>query len=189
VADGVPHPGVHAHGPNLAPTSALTVLRMSKRAPRSEERAGRGGCLAKHPDGRIYGFRAAIRYERLKDYERIQSVNNKAAANGRGLSGAFSQLLRRYPDLEKFLLREAKQRHAPINEAREVRKTVKRIHKRFLEECRKAGVKSNEYPLNQDFGGLRSLAVKTRLVIYALCEQIRLLFVPILERLNWRLML
>lgn len=115
-------------------------------------------CIAKHPDGRIYGFRAAIPYERLKPYERLQSVGDEAAINGTGLAGAFSQLLARYPQLEKFLLREAKQRHEPIKKAREVRSPVKRIHKRFLEECRKAGITQNEYPFNQDLVGLRSLA-------------------------------
>jgi hypothetical protein len=33
------------------------------------------------------------------------------------------------------------------------------------------------------------LNVETRLVVYALCKQIRLLFVPVFERLNRRLML
>ncbi|MDO8310403.1 MAG: hypothetical protein Q7T25_00540 [Sideroxyarcus sp.] len=45
-----------------------------------------------------------------------------------------------------------------IDDAREVRKSIKRIHKAFLEECRNAGVKPNEYPLNQAMAGLRSLA-------------------------------
>lgn len=39
-----------------------------------------------------------------------------------------------------------------------MRKSIKRIHKAFLEECRKAGIKPNEYPLNQAMAGLRSLA-------------------------------
>ncbi len=114
-------------------------------------------CFAMHADGRIYGFRAVIPYERLKNYERTQSVNSLAAPDGKGLAGAFSQLIKRYPQLEKFLEEEAKNRRAPINTAREVRKTVKRIHKRFLEQCRAAGVKPNEYPLNRDLAGLRSL--------------------------------
>jgi putative transposase len=115
-------------------------------------------CLAKHSDGRIYGFRAAIPYARLKRYERIHSIDREVGSKGSGLAGAFGLLLARYPSLEKFLLAEAKKRHEPITEAREVRKSVKRIHKRFLDECRKLGIKQNEYPLNQALAGLRSLA-------------------------------
>lgn len=115
-------------------------------------------CLSKHADGRIYGFRAAIPYARLKQYERVHSVDRYDGAQGVGLAGAFGLLLQRYPSIEKFLLRHAKQRHKVIHDAREVRKSIKRIHKAFLEECRNAGVKPNEYPLNQAMAGLRSLA-------------------------------
>lgn len=115
-------------------------------------------CLAKHADGRINGFRAAIPYARLKQYERVHSVNRTDGAQGVGLAGAFSLLLQRYPPLEKFLSREAKQRYKAIGCAREVRKPIKNIHRNFLEECRKVGVKPNEYPLNQAMAGLRSLA-------------------------------
>lgn len=115
-------------------------------------------CLSKHADGRIYGFRAAIPYARLKQYERVHSVDRYDGAQGVGLAGAFGLLLQRYPSIEKLLLRHAKQRHKVIDDAREVRKSIKRIHKAFLEECRNAGVKPNEYPLNQAMAGLRSLA-------------------------------
>ncbi|WP_284077779.1 hypothetical protein [Herbaspirillum aquaticum] len=116
-------------------------------------------CLSKHTDGQIFGFRGAIPYARLKAYERVRGINNAAAAKGVGLSGAFGLLLERYPSLEQFLLKQAKMRHKPINGVpREVRKSIKRIHKGFLDECRKAGIRTHEYPLNQAMAGLRSLA-------------------------------
>lgn len=115
-------------------------------------------CLEKHVDGRIYGFRAAIPYARLKQYERVHSSDRHDASQRSGLSGAFGLLLQQYPPIEAFLQRQAKQRHRTIDSAREVRKSMKRIHKGFLEECRKAGVKPNEYPLNRAMAGLRSLA-------------------------------
>jgi putative transposase len=115
-------------------------------------------CLAKHADGRIFGFRAAIPYARLKDYERVHSINRAQGAQGVGLSGAFTLLLQQYPSLEGYLQKEGKQRHKPITGAHEVRRSVKRIHKRFLEECRALGIKPNEYPLNQELGGQRSLS-------------------------------
>lgn len=115
-------------------------------------------CLTKHADGRIFGFRAAIPYARLKEYERVHSINRAQGAQGVGLSGAFGLLLQQYPLLEENLLKEAKLRHKPITGAHEVRRSIKRIHKRFLEECRALGIKPNEYPLNQELGGLRSLS-------------------------------
>ncbi|WP_076591363.1 hypothetical protein [Herminiimonas arsenitoxidans] len=114
-------------------------------------------CLTQHADGRIYGFRAVLPFARLKEYERCQppvSINGGIA----GLSGAFTQLLQIYPSIEKFLKHSANERNKRITTAREVRKSLKRIHKGFLEECRKAGVKANEYPFTQSLLGIRSLA-------------------------------
>jgi hypothetical protein len=82
-------------------------------------------CLKKHPDGAIYGFRAAIPYARLKQYERIHSVDRHQSAQGSGLAGAFSLLLHRYPPIEVFLQRQAKQRHRAISGAQEVRKSIR----------------------------------------------------------------
>lgn len=115
-------------------------------------------CLAKHADGRIFGFRAAIPYARLKEYERVHSINRAQGAQGVGLSGAFALLLQQYPALEKYLQKVGKKRHKPITGAQEVRRSIKRIHKRFLDECRALGIKANEYPLNQELGGQRSLS-------------------------------
>ena len=115
-------------------------------------------CLAKHTDGRIFGFRAAIPYARLKEYERVHSINRAQGSQGVGLSGAFGLLLQQYPSLAEYLLMEAEKRHTPITGANEVRRSITRIHKRFLEECRSVGIKLNEYPLNQGLGGKRSLS-------------------------------
>ncbi len=115
-------------------------------------------CLTKHPDGRIFGFRAAIPYTRLKEYERIHAINPAHSSRGVGLSGAFGLLLHRYPELESYLQNEAKKRHKSITGANEVRRSMGRIHKRFLEKCREVGIKASEYPLNQEFAGLRSLS-------------------------------
>lgn len=42
-------------------------------------------CLTKHADGRIFGSRAAIPYARLKEYERVHSINRAQGAHGVGL--------------------------------------------------------------------------------------------------------
>lgn len=115
-------------------------------------------CLAKHSDGRMFGFRAAIPYARLKMYERVHSINRAQGSQGVGLSGAFGLLLQQYPSLGTYLEKEAKKRHKPITGAHEVRRPIKVIHKRFLDECRAIGIKPNEYPLNQELAGQRSLS-------------------------------
>lgn len=63
-------------------------------------------CLTKHADGRIFGFRAAIPYARLKEYERVHSINREHGSRGIGLSGAFRLLLQQYPRLEDHLQKE-----------------------------------------------------------------------------------
>jgi len=113
-------------------------------------------CLAKHADGRIYGFRAAIPFARLKQYERIQPPKEGGETSGQ--TGAFNQLLQRYPSIEKYLKRALRERNKQITSAREVRKSLKRIHKGFIEECRKAGIKANQYPFTQSLLGVRSLS-------------------------------
>lgn len=115
-------------------------------------------CIERHPDGRIYGFRAAIRYARLKEYERVQAVNITSRSSGAGLSGAFTDLLQRYPQLEKMLLRYAKLRKRYRGRSRKARWPLGRIHQNFLKKCRELGVRPNEYPLNQASAGIRSLA-------------------------------
>jgi hypothetical protein len=115
-------------------------------------------CIEKHPDGRIFGFRAIIPYARLKEYERVFPISAAHGDQGTGLAGVFNWLLQRYPPLAKFLESQAKQRHKSIQGPVEVRRKMKHIHRAFLVKCREVGIKPNEYPLNQALSGLRSLA-------------------------------
>ena len=91
-------------------------------------------CWEKHSDGRIFGFRGAIPYGRLKDYERSAAINEAMTGHG-GSSGAFQRLLRTYPKIEKLLSKHAEQRNEKIRSAREVRKPLKEIHDLFLKGC------------------------------------------------------
>lgn len=115
-------------------------------------------CCEKHPDGRIYGFRGLIRYQRVARYSRTKPIVRSGVKEKGGAAGAFSMLLDRYPSLEDFLVKELKRRIRRIDAAEEVRKSVKRIHKGFLEKCRELGIGVDDYPFNQDYCGLRSLA-------------------------------
>jgi len=51
-------------------------------------------CIATHPDGRIWGFRALVPYVRQKQYDRIAPV--KPGAGQGGHAGALQQLFERY---------------------------------------------------------------------------------------------
>lgn len=115
-------------------------------------------CCEKHPDGRIYGFRALIPYLRIASYTRTQLVAKGATTSRGGKSGAFGMLLERYPKIKALLLKELRDRNSQVESIREVRKSLKRIHKKFLEACRTEKIKPDEYPFNQDYLGIRSLA-------------------------------
>lgn len=116
-------------------------------------------CLRKHDDGRIQGFRGLLPYKHLKEYERRAKVAATKPRGRGGSAGALQQLLDRLPALRRWLVRQARQRNQPLREGevREVRKTLRHIHKRFLERCAKLGIKETEWPFNRDERGLRSL--------------------------------
>ena len=117
-------------------------------------------CIARHADGRIQGFRALIPHTRVKRYTRTAPV--LVGATGSNTSGAFVQLLARYPSIAKWLERAAKQRSQATNGRREVRQRLKGIHKSFLDKCRELNITAAEYPFNRDYQAKRSLAAYLR---------------------------
>ena len=116
-------------------------------------------CLATHEDGRINGFRGLLPYKHLKGYERRAVVEASKPRGRGGAAGALGHLLGRLPSLRRWLEREAAARDQPLRsgEVREVRKTMRRLHKQFLERCREAGVRADEWPFNRDEQGYRSI--------------------------------
>lgn len=123
-------------------------------------------CCEKHADGRIYGFRALIPYVRIGQYTRTQAVEKGVSKARAGRSGAFAMLLEQHPKLKSLLIREARARVKKIDGIREIKKSLKKIHKKFLQACREEGIGSDEYPLNQDYMGIRSLATHLRKLTY-----------------------
>lgn len=116
-------------------------------------------CWRKHPDGRIYGFRAAIPYARLSGYERKQPVDPDREGYS-GCSGAFSQLLRDYPAIEKLLKKLARNRIRPIKgkkTARQIRKPLLEIHEEFIKACLAEKIRRDQYPFTERRKGFRSL--------------------------------
>ncbi len=113
-------------------------------------------CLQRHPDGRIFGFRAVLPFLRVKDYER-HAVVAPAPYDTAGSAGAFAQLLRDYPDIEKQLRKAIKGRSKKAALGRQVRQPIYDIHAEFVAACRTAGITAERYPLNTKRVAFRSL--------------------------------
>lgn len=54
-------------------------------------------CITQHEDGRIFGCRALIPYQHTRPYDRRSLVKPSRENVASNASGAFTQLLRRYP--------------------------------------------------------------------------------------------
>ena len=116
-------------------------------------------CLTTHEDGRIYGFRGLLPHKHVKPYERTADVEACAPRARGGAAGALGRLLGRHPSLRSWLERQASARYRPLKagEVREVRKTMRRLHKQFLDRCREEGIRLDEWPFNRDELGYRSI--------------------------------
>ncbi|PQA75965.1 hypothetical protein [Rhodoferax sp. TS-BS-61-7] len=114
--------------------------------------------MIKAPDGRIQGLRALIPYKHIKEYERVAAVPASSLLVGSAAAGAFTQLLKRFDDVEKWLRKAVKERNRPLREGefREVNKSIRSMHSQFLRRCKAEGLQSGEYPLNQDMLGYRA---------------------------------
>lgn len=104
-------------------------------------------CLKKHPDGRIYGFRAALPYMHIKEYERQAPAIVKPYEQA-GCAGMFGQLLRQYPSLEKLIRGLVRRRSKPVVVGGQVRQPISDIHVQFIEKCRQLGIAETSYPFN-----------------------------------------
>lgn len=114
---------------------------------------------ATHPDGRIWGMRALIPRVRVSTmrYERLRSDSDTDAG-----PGAFTQLLRRHPQLEA-LIRAYVLKLAAAGRVQESRIALGALHKRFLNACREAGLQARHaYPFNTTALGYVSLAKHVR---------------------------
>ena len=116
-------------------------------------------CLKTHEDGRIFGLRGLLLSKHLKAYERVAQVASSTPRGKGGAAGALGRLLAAHPKLHAWLEHESSARGRPLRsgELREVRKTIRRLHKQFLDKCREVGVRMNEWPFNRDLLGYRSV--------------------------------
>jgi putative transposase len=124
-----------------------------------------------HPDGRPWGFRALIPGMHVRAYQRFKTTVGARD----GLAGSFRQLMDRYPPLEqvvKQLILEGEVFLVQVGDRRYL-KNLKIAHRRFTGACRLVGLTANDYPLNQEEQGVRSLAgiLRDRLVGGAGCAR------------------
>lgn len=110
-------------------------------------------CFKVDENDQIYGYRALIPYLQAEKYQR-KSQNHDIESN---FSGSFSLLLAEYPLLKDFLIDEYFRASTRKNSARELKLNYKNIHRKFINECRKYGIKSTEYPFNTTSFALKSV--------------------------------
>lgn len=138
------------------PDTPVTHILAKHRVGKSALYRGAFRSLSLHPDGRIYGFRALLPYLRVKDYER-QAVVAPEPYEKAGCAGAFTQLLRDYPSIEKALRKAIKGRSKRAGLGRQVRQPIYDIHTEFVAACRDAGITAERYPLNTRRVAFRSV--------------------------------
>ena len=118
-------------------------------------------CLMRHPDGRIYGWRALIPELRIKSYVRLRTVNSGVPGKFGGASGAMTQLLERFPALLQFLQRELAQHRLVFSPTGRLLGLI-HAHRLFISHCRELGLTHRHYPLSQEQKGVRALAQAIR---------------------------
>ncbi|MEQ6353186.1 hypothetical protein ABNX05_00990 [Lysinibacillus sp. M3] len=101
-------------------------------------------CIMYDDSNKILGYRGLIHYQTVVPYNRKLICN----INPTNYSGAFQLLLKNYPELKIFLIEEYFNKSKVKNCARERKISFKNLHRKFINECRKIGIKPNEYPFN-----------------------------------------
>ncbi|MGA8056292.1 MAG: integrase, partial [Burkholderiales bacterium] len=125
-------------------------------------------CVAKHADGRVFGFRGLLPFVRVRGYVRRAPVATRTRRSKAGAAGAMSALLSCHPALEDFVDRAIHQNDIMLDERGRL-DGLARVHTQFIEKCRELGIAPHEYPRNQDQRGVRALAafIRTRLASFA----------------------
>jgi putative transposase len=114
-------------------------------------------CLQIFPgEDRIYGKRALILYTRIDDYTRKKTLPRYPEKGKEGLAGAFTCLLKDHSDIEKAIKEYAYKKGKGV--IHENRIELQKIHKEFLNACRREGIPLDAYPFNTEEKGKRALS-------------------------------
>lgn len=102
-------------------------------------------CTSRHPDGRLFGYRALIKHTPVRDYTRYKPLGMRS---GSGLAGALQLVFKTRPDvkreLDKFLLTGVRR-----GENFPVKVTDASSHGYFLQLCADHDPERLRYPFNQ----------------------------------------
>lgn len=113
-------------------------------------------CLAIHPDGRPYGWRALVPYERIQPYSRRKKID--IGYSGYGASGALQALFTARPELkDKFNARIIRQ-IGKKKKLQEINISKRRHHRWLLEQLRDLGYEARgEWPFGTVTYGYASI--------------------------------
>jgi len=135
---------------------SLAIVKEQTHIARDKVYALFNACLAMHSDGRIWGFRACGYYVHTKIYRRINIPTVEKQRRTHGFSGQLGHLFSRFPWIAESLMADAlKSRRKGFTESA-IR--LDKLHQQFLELCRKAEIRDNEYPFCVESQGERSVA-------------------------------
>jgi putative transposase len=110
-------------------------------------------CISRDSKGSLWGFRALLSYRRLGvTYDRVTSVDGMKQDN---FTGAFTQLLERYPKIQELIDDHILKRRKRAAADKVILMT--NLNEKLLKLCRSLGVELNEYPFNTKDKALRSL--------------------------------
>ncbi|MEK3989884.1 hypothetical protein [Robertmurraya sp. FSL R5-0851] len=109
-------------------------------------------CLTEDDNGLIYGYRALIPHKKVNGYHRksLPQLNDTTK-----MTGAFKLLLETYPTIKDTIDNHYLKRNKYSIEEPVI--SIKNLHKKFIDSCRKAGIKLNQYPFITKDLGKRSL--------------------------------
>ena len=125
-------------------------------------------CLARHEDGRVFGWRGVVPYARVADYQRAARIELSRDGSGHGAAGAFSMLLQTYPALASWIADCVRDKRVSLQQIscddglRTRLSGLKHLHLDFLRQCRSQGLTTIDYPFSAEQMGVRSLSAAVR---------------------------
>lgn len=112
-------------------------------------------CVATHPDGNLWGFRACRFRARVRIYTRTLPERDPSRLSTSGHAGMLRAVFSRFPHIAEALRDEigvSRKRGFVESSLR-----FDKLHAKFVAECKKAGIAGNAYPFTVISQGARSL--------------------------------
>lgn len=114
-------------------------------------------CITLSFDGRIMGFRALIPFITLKEYVRKADEKHKYPEAQGGLSGIFTQTMKKFPKIEVKLIQYIKKKNSPQTNVHEKSIRAKDLHRLFLKLLKENSVNESQWPFNTKHQGFKTI--------------------------------